>query len=47
MTWYFLIFLPIHIYLSLRADLLHREARVSSIIGGFRFVREDVDFIDE
>ncbi len=46
-TWYFLIFLPIHIYLSLRADLLHREARVSSIIGGFRFVREDVDFIDE
>lgn len=46
-TWYFLVFLPIHVYLSLRADLLHREARASSIIGGFRFVREDVDFVDE
>jgi Ni/Fe-hydrogenase b-type cytochrome subunit len=46
LTWYYLIFLPIHIYLSLRADLLHREARVSSIVGGFRFVRDDVDFID-
>lgn len=46
LTWYFLIFLPIHVYLSLRADLLHREARVSSIVGGFRFVRNDVDFID-
>ncbi len=46
-TWYFLIFLPFHIYFSLRADLLHREARASSIIGGFRFIREDVEFIDE
>lgn len=46
-TWAFLIFLPIHIHLSTRADLLHREARVSSVIGGFRFVRDDVEFIDE
>jgi len=47
MTWYFLIFLPIHVYLSVRADLLHREARVSGILGGFRFVRDDVEFMDE
>ena len=47
LTWYFLIFFPIHVYLSLRADLVHREARISSIVGGFRFVREDVEFIDE
>lgn len=46
-TWYFLIFLPIHVYLSLRADLLHKEARASSVIGGFRFVRDDVEYIDE
>lgn len=47
LMWYFMIFLPFHIYLSLRADLVHREARISSIVDGFRFVREDVDFIDE
>ncbi len=46
LTWYYFIFLPVHIYLSLRADLVHREARVSSIVGGFRFVREDIDFVD-
>ncbi len=46
-TWYFLIFFPLHVYMSLRADLLHREARVSSIVDGFRFVRDDVEFIDE
>jgi Ni/Fe-hydrogenase 1 B-type cytochrome subunit len=46
MTWYFVILFPVHVYLSLRADLVHREARVSSIVSGFRFVRNDVDFID-
>jgi Ni/Fe-hydrogenase b-type cytochrome subunit len=46
-TWAFLIFLPIHIHFSVRADLLHKEARVSSIISGGRFVRDDVPFEDE
>ena len=46
MTWYFIILFPVHVYLSLRADLVHREARVSSIVSGFRFVRNDIDFID-
>jgi len=46
LAWYYVIFLPVHIYLSLRADLVHREARVSSIVSGFRFVRNDVDFVD-
>jgi Ni/Fe-hydrogenase b-type cytochrome subunit len=45
-TWYYVAWLPVHIYLSLRADLVHREARVSSIVGGFRFVRDDIDFVD-
>jgi Ni/Fe-hydrogenase 1 B-type cytochrome subunit len=46
LTWFYGVFLPVHVYLSLRADLVHREARVSSIVGGFRFVRDDVKFID-
>ncbi len=46
-TWGFLIFLPIHIHFSTRADMVHKEARVSSIISGGRFVRDDVSFVDE
>lgn len=46
-TWAFLIFIPIHVHLSTRADLTHKEARVSSVIGGFRFVRDDLDYIDD
>ncbi len=45
-TWFFMIFIPVHVYMSLRADLVHREARVSSIVSGGRFVREDVPFED-
>jgi Ni/Fe-hydrogenase 1 B-type cytochrome subunit len=47
LTWFWLIFLPVHIYLTIRADVLHRESRVSSIISGERYVRADVDFIDD
>lgn len=46
-TWIFLIFLPVHVYLTIRADVLHRESRVSSIVTGRRFVRSDIDFVDE
>lgn len=46
-TWAFLVFIPIHVHLSTRADLTHKEARVSSVIGGFRFVRDDLDYIDD
>jgi Ni/Fe-hydrogenase b-type cytochrome subunit len=46
LMWYYIILFPVHVYLSLRADLLHREARVSSIVSGFRFVRNDIDFVD-
>jgi Ni/Fe-hydrogenase b-type cytochrome subunit len=46
-TWFWLIFLPIHVYLSVRADVLHNEARITSMISGKRFVRSDVEFIDE
>lgn len=47
LTWAWLIFLPLHVYLTVRADIVHHEARVGSIISGGRYVRADVDFVDE
>ena len=47
LTWVFLIFIPIHIYLALRADLLERTGTISSIVSGGRFVRSDVTYVDE
>ena len=46
-TWVFVTFIPVHVYLTVRADALHREGRVSSMISGGRFVREDMDYVDE
>lgn len=47
LTWVFIIFIPVHIYLTVRADALHREARLSSMISGGRFVRCDMEYVDE
>jgi Ni/Fe-hydrogenase 1 B-type cytochrome subunit len=47
LTWAFLTFIPIHIYLALRSDLLERTGTISSIISGGRFVRSDVKYVDE
>lgn len=47
LTWAFLIFVPIHIYLATRADLLERTGTISSIVSGGRFVRSDVDYVDQ
>jgi Ni/Fe-hydrogenase b-type cytochrome subunit len=47
LTWVFLVFAPIHIYLALRADLLERSGTISSIISGGRFVRSDVEYVDQ
>jgi Ni,Fe-hydrogenase I cytochrome b subunit len=46
-TWAFLIFIPIHIYLAIRADHLERTGVISSIISGGRFVPTDHHFVDE
>jgi len=46
-TWGFLIFIPIHIYLALRADHLERTGVISSIVSGGRFVPADHEFVDE
>ena len=45
-TWLFLTFIPIHIYLAIRADHLERTGVISSIISGGRFVPADEKYID-
>jgi Ni/Fe-hydrogenase b-type cytochrome subunit len=47
LSWFFLIFIPIHVYLALRSDLLERSGTMSSIFSGGRFVPSDQEFIDE
>jgi Ni/Fe-hydrogenase b-type cytochrome subunit len=47
LTWVFIIFVVIHIYLALRADILERSGTISSIISGGRFVRTDEQYEDE
>ncbi len=46
-TWVFLVFITLHVYLSLRADLLERTGVISSIISGGAFVPRDVKHVDE
>lgn len=46
LTWIFLIFIPVHVYLAIRSDLLERTGTLSSIITGGRFVPTDRSFID-
>jgi len=45
-TWGYLIFIPIHIYLAVRADHIERTGVISSIISGGRFVPADEHFED-
>ena len=40
-TWFFLIFIPAHIYLSFRADVIEGGGTVSSIVTGGRFFEAD------
>ncbi|HSH76578.1 MAG TPA: Ni/Fe-hydrogenase, b-type cytochrome subunit [Longimicrobiales bacterium] len=47
LTWLWLVFIPIHVYLTVRSDVLHRESRITSIVTGESFVRADVDFVDD
>ena len=47
LTWVFLIFIPIHVYLAIRADLLERTGSISSIFSGGRFVPKQQRYVDE
>jgi Ni/Fe-hydrogenase b-type cytochrome subunit len=46
LTWLILIFVPIHVYLALRADFTDRGGTISSIISGGRWVRDDIHYED-
>jgi Ni/Fe-hydrogenase b-type cytochrome subunit len=46
LTWVILIFVPIHVYLALRADFTDRGGTISSIISGGRWVKDDVHYED-
>jgi Ni/Fe-hydrogenase 1 B-type cytochrome subunit len=46
LMWVFLAFIPIHVYLSVRADTVEREGAISSIISGGRWCRKGTKFED-
>lgn len=46
LMWVFLIFIPIHVYLAIRADTVEREGGISSIISGGRWCRKGTKFED-
>lgn len=46
LTWAYLIFIPIHVYLAMRADAVERTGTISSIISGGRFVPSGEEYVD-
>jgi len=46
-SWVFLIFIPIHVYLALRAEVMERTGTISSIVSGGRFVPRDEKYVDD
>ena len=46
-TWVFAIYVPIHVYLSVRADILEHNSTISSIVSGGRMVPADAQFQDD
>lgn len=47
LTWCFASYIPVHIYLASRADILEHGGLVSSMVTGGRFVPADTVFEDE
>jgi Ni/Fe-hydrogenase 1 B-type cytochrome subunit len=47
LTWVFLIFIPIHVYLAVRADVLEHGGSISSMLTGGRFVEKGHQYEDE
>lgn len=47
LTWVFAIYVPIHIYMSIRADVLEHNSTISSIVSGGRMVPADEQFEDD
>ncbi len=47
LTWFYPAFLILHVYMSIRADIYEREAAITSIVSGGRFVPADHHYEDE
>lgn len=47
LSWFFLIFVPVHVYLALRVDVLDRSGELSSMISGGRFFPAGERYEDE
>lgn len=47
LSWAFLIYLPLHIYLAVRADILEHNTTISSMVSGGRMVPSTARFEDE
>lgn len=45
-SWLFLIFIPVHVYLAIRADHIERTGTISSIISGGRFIDTGRTYVD-
>ena len=45
-TWLIITFIPIHVYLAVRADHWERTGTISSIVSGGRFVPVGEEFVD-
>lgn len=46
-SWFFLIFIPIHVYVALRNDVLERNGLLSSMVSGGRFFPAGERYEDE
>jgi len=47
LTWVFVVFIPVHVYLTLRVDVLEETGTVSSIVSGGRFLPADEEYEDD
>jgi Ni/Fe-hydrogenase b-type cytochrome subunit len=47
MMWVFVIYIPVHVYFSLRADVTEKQGLISSMITGGKFVRKSLEYEDE
>jgi len=46
MMWVIILFLPVHVYLSIRADSVERSGAISSMVSGGRWIRRGATFDD-
>lgn len=45
-TWAFVVFIPVHVYLAMRSDVIERGGGVSQMINGGKFVPRNEDYAD-